>query len=62
MELPPYLRLQQEEEGSAQSLGGDTQNPIHAEATDSNGFILRVLNKESKVEINSLQPQSTIRG
>lgn len=75
MELPPYLRLDQEDsEGPSRftdqhSSGGPsssiTSNPMHG-ATSSSGtgeaYVLRVLFKESKVEIATLRPTSTVLG
>lgn len=55
------------ERGTA--LGVATSNPLHTQAYSSAGvgdsnshFVLRVLNKESKVELKSLRSNSTIAG
>ena len=75
MELPPYLRLDQDDsEAHSQSPGPNpraspspsvTSNPLHAAASTGGAgeaYVLRVLFKESKVEITTLRPNSTILG
>lgn len=74
MELPPYLRLEQSDDietpsdmqtssDNSGSIDGSVSNPLHTRGgTSSSGhsFILRVLNKESKVEITTLTASSTV--
>jgi len=77
MELPPYLKLGQNDESEHQSRAQTTQNstldlsvtnPLHSPPRAApvnspqirDSFVLRVLNKESKVEIRSLNPTSSI--